>query len=93
MVDSAFVFQPEALTAMNGIVGRSVKWCVLRIPEGADAGCELVASGTQSGTDDASSEADFLAFSAAMPDKEPRWGIYDLNFLKGGVNCNKIVFT
>lgn len=93
MVDSGFDFQAEAKAACDGIVGRKVKWAVLRIPEGKDAGCALVATGQQSGTDEASSEADFKAFVDNMPENEPRWGIYDLNFLKNDVNNNKIVFV
>ena len=93
MVDSGFDFQAEAKAACDGIVGRKVKWAVLRIPEGKDAGCALVATGQQSGTDEASSEADFKAFVDQMPENEPRWGIYDLNFLKNDVNNNKIVFV
>ena len=62
MVDSGFDFQAEAKAACDGIVGRKVKWAVLRIPEGKDAGCALVASGNCSGTDETCSENDFKAF-------------------------------
>ena len=38
-------------------------------------------------------EKDFNDFAAAFPDDQPRWGVYDLNFEKGGVNNNKVVFV
>ena len=60
----------------------------MRIPEGKDAGCELVASGVKSGDE----EADFLAFKAEMPADEPRWAVFELNFMKGGSNNFKIIF-
>ena len=68
---------------------RECKWIVCQIPEGKDAGCAMVCCGQKS--DD--NEKDFNDFAAAFPDDQPRWGVYDLNFEKGGVNNNKVVFV
>ena len=46
MVDSGFTFNQNALDAMAGVMNRSVKWVIMRIPEGGDSGCEVVAQGT-----------------------------------------------
>ena len=32
-------------------------------------------------------------FAAELPDNEPRWGVYDLNFMKGGINNSKVCFV
>ena len=88
-----FEFQAEATAALTAFGKREVRWAVFRIPEGTDSGIQLVKSSPSSGEDDASSEADFAAFAAELPEDEPRWGVYDLNFMKNGVNNSKVCFV
>ena len=87
---SGFDFTEEILGKFNAVMKRDCKWVVCQIPEGKDAGCCMSACGEKASSDN---EADFAAFAAAFPDDQPRWGIYDLNFEKGGVNNNKVVFV
>ena len=77
-----------AVTALTGLSKRTVKWVVLRIPEGQDSSCALEASGAPSDNE----EADFDAFKAAVPQDQCRWLVYDLGFQKNGVNNSKIIF-
>ena len=93
MVQGGFEFAAEAEAALKAFGSRKLKWAVLRIPEGRDAGCELVASAESSGEGEEPSEADFAAFKAQLPADQPRWGIYDLNFMKNGVNNTKVCFV
>ena len=44
-----------------------------------------------SGEGENESEADFKAFVDGLPDGDARWAVYDLNFMKNGVNNSKIV--
>ena len=78
-----------AVEALNGLSKRTIKWVILAIPEGKDSECVLESSGTP--TD--SEEADFEAFRAKVPADKCRWLVYDLGFMKNGVNNNKIVFA
>ena len=85
-----FNFTPEALTALTAFGKRELRWAVLRIPEGQDAGCEVV--GTSQGVPECNEET-FAAFKALLPADQPRWAVYDLNFMKGGINNNKVIFV
>ena len=38
-------------------------------------------------------EETFAAFKALLPADQPRWAVYDLNFMKGGINNNKVIFV
>ena len=89
----SFEFQTEATQALAAFQSRQLRWAVFRIPEGTDSGIMLLKSSPSSGEDEANSEADFAAFAAELPADEPRWGVYDLNFLKNGINNSKICFV
>ena len=93
MVSSGFTFTEEATAALAGFGQRKLRWAVFRIPEGTDAGCELVKSGASSGEDESNSVADFKLFANELPTDQPRWGVYDLNFLKSGINNSKVCFV
>lgn len=79
-----------AIDALTGLSQRKIKWAVLAIPDGKDSECVLESSGVAS--DPKNEEADFAAFTAAVPQDKCRWLVYDLGFEKNGVNNNKIVF-
>ena len=78
-----------AIDALAGLSKRTVKWVVLKIPDGADSECVLEAQGAPTGDH----EADFNAFTAAVPADKCRWLVYDLEFEKGGVLNTKIMFV
>jgi len=92
-VSAGFVFEAAATEALANIAKRKLKWAVFRIPKGSDSGIQLVKSGASSGEDDANSEADFELFAAELPVNEPRWGVYDLNFMKNGIHNSKVCFV
>merc|ERR1711934_406368 len=94
MQGTGFTFTEEATNAITKI-GHDFKWVICKIPDGTDSGCELVASGAREGGNnptDEQNEASFTAMVAEIPDDQPRWCFYDLNFQKGGVNNFKILF-
>ena len=93
MVSAGFEFEDGATEALASFAKRELRWAVFRIPEGKDSGVALAKSAVSSGEDEEKSEADFAAFAAELPEDEPRWGVYDLNFMKGGVNNSKICFV
>ena len=86
----SFEFTAEANTALTAFQQRKSRWAVFRIPEGSDAGCEVVAASEGAPED---SDAVFDAFKANLPADQPRWAVYDLNFMKGGINNSKIIFV
>ena len=91
MVSAGFEFDQAAVDAMVNVTKRVNKWVVMQIPDGKDAGCAMVQCAAAKNPPE--DDAEFDAFAACFPDDQPRWGIYDLNFMKNGVNNNKVIFV
>ena len=82
-------FDQATIDALDGLMKHTVRWVVLKMPDGSESECVFEAQGAPTGDH----EADFNAFKATIPEDRCRWLFYDLEYEKGGVHYTKIVFV